>query len=79
MLDMDGTTVQDFDQRNFGWIKSFTRELRMAGGEGTPLRWVVGANYERSKIFEQDDYLYGQSTVANTYGVTENAEHPIKK
>jgi outer membrane receptor protein involved in Fe transport len=73
MLDMDGTTVQDFDQRNFGSIKSLTQELRVAGGEGTPFRWVAGANYERSKTFEQDDYLYGQSTVANTYGVTENA------
>jgi outer membrane receptor protein involved in Fe transport len=71
-LDMDGTTVQDFDQQNFGFIKSFTQELRVAGGEKTPFRWVVGANYEHSKTFEQDNYLYGESTVANTYITIQN-------
>jgi outer membrane receptor protein involved in Fe transport len=68
-LDMDGTTVQDFDQYNSGRIKSFTQELRVAGGEGTSFRWVLGGNYEHSKTFERDEYLFNESTVAVVYGL----------
>jgi outer membrane receptor protein involved in Fe transport len=68
-LDMDGTTVEDFDQFNSGTVKSFTQELRVAGGEGTPFRWVLGGNYEHSKTFEKDIYLFTESTVALTYGL----------
>lgn len=72
-LDMDGTAVEDFDQLNAGRVKSFTQELRIAGGEGTAIRWVVGGNYEDSKTYERNDYLFSQSTTALGYGLSSGA------
>jgi outer membrane receptor protein involved in Fe transport len=78
-LDMDGTTVEDFDQLNRGRVQSFTQELRVAGGEGTSFRWVFGGNYEHSKTFEKDTYLFRESTVALVYGLGTSAATAAQK
>jgi hypothetical protein len=44
-VDNDGTALEQFQYRDGGRIKSFTQELRLAGGEGSPFRWVVGGNF----------------------------------
>jgi outer membrane receptor protein involved in Fe transport len=64
-LDNDGTTLEEFQYRDYGTIKSFTQELRLAGGEGTSFRWVLGSNLEESKTHELTFQYYGQSTIRN--------------
>jgi outer membrane receptor protein involved in Fe transport len=64
-LDQDATSLRLFQYLHFGDIKTFTQELRLAGGEGTPFHWVVGANYEKSKSFERTIQHYNDSTIRN--------------
>jgi hypothetical protein len=45
VFDLDGTDSELYGVHIRGHIKSFTQELRLAGGEGTQFHWVVGANY----------------------------------
>jgi outer membrane receptor protein involved in Fe transport len=63
-LDNDGISLETYQFDDFGKIHSFTQELRLAGGEGTPFRWVVGGNYEKSNTFERTFQYYGDSTIA---------------
>ena len=53
VIDNDGMEIvgYDFDKAN-GTIKSFGQELRIGNGGANALRWLVGANYEDSKTFE---------------------------
>jgi len=67
-LDMDGTSVEQFHYRDTGKIQSFNQELRLAGGEGSAFRWVLGGNFESSKTHEQQNAFYKDSTVAVLYG-----------
>ncbi|CAH0357250.1 TonB-dependent receptor [Sphingobium sp. CECT 9361] len=49
--DGDGLPTRDVDLvRDRGTIKSFSQELRLSNGSHQALRWVVGVNYEHSKI-----------------------------
>jgi len=63
-IDLDGTDVEIYGYNIRGNIKSFNQELRLAGGEGSALHWVVGANYEKSRTFEDQFQFYHDSTVA---------------
>ncbi|MFD2499816.1 TonB-dependent receptor [Rhizorhabdus histidinilytica] len=38
---------------NRGTIKSFAQELRLANSDSSGTRWVVGSNFERSKVFQE--------------------------
>ena len=67
--DRDATTVLDFNQSSVGSIKSYTQELRVAGGEGTPLRWVLGGNYEDSKVSEVTINDNSESSVGTILGI----------
>ena len=52
----DGQSFNNFDLvSQKGHIKTFTQELRLSNGSGGPLRWVVGGNYENSKV--REDYV----------------------
>jgi iron complex outermembrane receptor protein len=62
-LDQDGTSTDLFQFNDVGAANSFTQELRVAGGEGTPFRWVGGGNYERSHTYEATLQRYFDSTV----------------
>src|SRR3546814_12421661 len=48
--------------RNEGSIKSFNQELRLANDARSSFRWVVGANYEHSRLREDDEVNYADST-----------------
>jgi outer membrane receptor protein involved in Fe transport len=63
-LDMDATPFQVFEYFIDGTIKSFTQELRLAGGEGTPFRWVIGGNYENSHTAEHQATFYPDGTIS---------------
>jgi outer membrane receptor protein involved in Fe transport len=63
VVDLDGTDIEDYGFRLIGSIRSFNQELRLAGTSGT-FNWVLGANYERSRTFEDQYQFYLQSSVA---------------
>ncbi|MFC0306083.1 TonB-dependent receptor [Rhizorhabdus histidinilytica] len=44
-----------------GKIDSFAQELRLSNGGDHPLRWVAGANYEKSKVY-QDIFVRTQDS-----------------
>ncbi|WP_257556822.1 TonB-dependent receptor [Sphingobium sp. CFD-2] len=52
-----------------GRIKSFNQELRLSNGGGAGLRWVVGANYEHSKVDQFIDQNLDDSSSSETYGI----------
>src|SRR3546814_7001070 len=58
-----GTYLQILDvNRNDGSIKSFNQELRLANDARSSFRCVVGANYEHSRVREDDEVNYADST-----------------
>jgi iron complex outermembrane recepter protein len=67
-LDQDGTSTDLFQYNDVGSANSFTQELRVAGGEGTPFRWVGGGNYEGSHTHEATYQTYFDSTVYTVFG-----------
>ena len=57
--DGDGSALIVTDiQENDGRIRSFNQEIRLANGSSGSFRWVLGANYERSKTFERQLLVY---------------------
>lgn len=49
--DGDGLPARDVDLvRDSGTIRTVSQELRLSNGSGHGLRWVIGGNYEHSKI-----------------------------
>jgi outer membrane receptor protein involved in Fe transport len=62
-LDVDSTSTSLLHYADNGSANSFTQELRVAGGEGTRFRWVMGGNYERSHVFEQTYQAYFEASV----------------
>jgi outer membrane receptor protein involved in Fe transport len=52
--DGDGTALNDLDiTSDHADATTFTQEMRVAGDSpGTPLRWVIGVNYERTHVDE---------------------------
>jgi outer membrane receptor protein involved in Fe transport len=67
-VDLDGTDVEAYGYNIQGNIKSFNQELRLGGGTGTAFNWVVGANYEKSRTYEDQTQYYSQSTTAAGFG-----------
>lgn len=61
-----GTALRDLDLRNDeGDITSFTQELRLAGDTTSRFRWVIGANYEKTKVYEETYLAY--TDTSSTY------------
>jgi iron complex outermembrane receptor protein len=48
-FDIDATTAVAVDDHTFGGTKTFSQELRLTG-KMNALNWIVGANYDHSKI-----------------------------
>jgi iron complex outermembrane receptor protein len=67
-LDMDGTSTDLFQYNDVSSANSFTQELRVAGGEGTPFRWVGGGNYEHSHTNEATFQTFSDSTIGTVLG-----------
>src|SRR3546814_6286534 len=62
-IEGDGTYLQILDvNRNDGSIKSLNQELRLANDARSSFRWVVGANYEHSRVREDDEVNYADTT-----------------
>jgi outer membrane receptor protein involved in Fe transport len=78
-LDVDGVSIADLQYDHDGSIKSFTQELRLAGGEGTAFRWVTGGNAEFSQTFERTIQDYHQAAIANTLGVRSGGQSGANK
>lgn len=65
-LDQDGIDFQDIDLRFFyGSIKSFSQELRIANADNSRLRWILGANYSRDKVYYRENLVYGDASGGN--------------
>lgn len=73
----DGLPIVTFDlQRDDGYIHSFNQELRLANTGNSPLRWVIGGNYEKTttsenqllRYFDNSNYTAGNLFI-NASGV----------
>ncbi len=63
----DGLPISTLDNSlDKGTIKSFSQELRLSNGSHSGFRWVVGANYEDSKVNQQFNYDISNSTASTT-------------
>ncbi|WP_324742361.1 TonB-dependent receptor [Tsuneonella sp. CC-YZS046] len=72
-----GSAIQNEDQtRMDGRIDSFSQELRLENTGNNALHWVVGVNYENSKIAEDQLQSYANNTSAINSGIFQNG---IKK
>ncbi|MFA5638816.1 MAG: TonB-dependent receptor, partial [Anaerovoracaceae bacterium] len=56
-----------------GDIESFTQEIRLANDPSERLRWLVGANYEKSKVFQHTDLRFDDNTSHMVNGFNYNA------
>lgn len=65
-----GTYLDDLDLHlDKGKMRSFTQELRLSNGSDNPLRWVVGANYEKSTVDELINLHYDDTTSTYVNGI----------
>jgi len=70
-FETDGTIYNNDDFYDVtGRIKSFSQEVRLSNGGGAGVRWVVGGNYERSKVYEKQGNDFRDSANAVIYGFT---------
>lgn len=66
----DGLPISTLDLINHaGRVKSFNQELRLSNNSASDFRWVVGANYENSKVSELIDLSFPDVSVRGLYGV----------
>ncbi|WP_296023410.1 TonB-dependent receptor [uncultured Altererythrobacter sp.] len=70
-FETDGTAlfVDDFIVDR-GFVQSFNQELRVSNGGYAPFRWVVGANYEKSHVYEYQLQTFSQISTAAIFGYT---------
>src|SRR3546814_5254373 len=65
-----GTYLQILDvNSNDGSIKSFNQELRLATDARSSFRWVVGANYDHSRV--RDDAEVNSAVATSSYVTTQ--------
>ena len=58
-VDQDGNALVTWDLRRAnGYIRTFNQELRLANDVKAKLRWLVGANFEKSTTFEDQLLTY---------------------
>ncbi|WP_374410485.1 TonB-dependent receptor [Novosphingobium colocasiae] len=68
-----GSAIQNEDQtRMDGRIDSFAQEVRLENTDNPRLHWVVGVNYENSKINEDQLQSYANNTSAINSGIFQN-------
>jgi iron complex outermembrane recepter protein len=65
----DGLPITTLDLiNNDGRIKSFNQELRLSNSSASDFRWVVGANYEKSKVNQVVDLAFQDTSIRGLYG-----------
>lgn len=71
--DQDGLPIGEADHaRVDGRIRSFNQEVRLSNGGAPSLRWVLGANFERSKVYQIVDTSYLDSSSFGSLGIQSN-------
>ena len=62
-VDGDGMAYVTYDlEKNDGFIKTFNQELRLANDPTSQIRWLLGANYEKSKTLDDQGLRYFDNT-----------------
>ncbi len=79
VIDADGMSLDAYDQATKGSIQSFTQELRVTNKSASALRWLMGSNYENSRV--DDNWLEGfhDSTVGSTLNFNTNGYYANQK
>lgn len=71
--DQDGLPIAEADHaRNDGRAKSFSQEVRLGNGGAGGLRWIVGANYERSTVTQSIDTNFVDSSSHASLRISSN-------
>lgn len=62
-------------------IRSFNQELRLASAGKGPLRWVIGANYENSRTFEDQGLTFanGSSSAPGTLFINTTGSEVLQR
>lgn len=69
VVDGDGLALSVVDFiLNAGNIDSFSQELRVANDPAADFRWLLGANYARDVVFEDNLIDYKDTTAFDTFG-----------
>jgi iron complex outermembrane receptor protein len=70
----DGTALADLDLiSDTAHITSVNQELRLSNGAGSAFRWVVGGNYEYTRVDENTGLSYANSTSRYLNGISVSA------
>lgn len=63
--DGDGLPAMSVDlPLDLGRIKTFSQEIRVANNASAALKWIAGANYERSKVFQSISAVFIDTSIA---------------
>lgn len=54
-LDPDGVSLRDYFYNTVGKIEAFSQELRLEGKIGDNLSYIVGGNYSKEDVYQQDN------------------------
>jgi iron complex outermembrane receptor protein len=60
--DNSGTSLQNEDNHEAGFYKSFIQEVRLSG-DGDRVNWVAGANYEHDRVDDNNEVFIAQGTI----------------
>lgn len=72
----DGIIYQNYESQQRGFIESIYQELRLGGDFGGRGNWIVGANYERDRTYDNFLQSYGGSSAVPTLGVLLGPTNP---
>lgn len=79
-LDQDGMNLQDIDLRAFaGRIRSLSQELRIANDPASRVRFIVGGNYSRDKVYYIENLVYDDSSAFYNFGITTSENYSDQK
>jgi len=62
--DPDGVSLQDFAQFTNSSIRSASQEMRLTGDLGPATRFILGGNYEHSKVNQRNDLGFSENANA---------------
>jgi len=80
--DGSGVSLMNMDiVQDKGDIESFSQEIRLANDPAERLRWMIGANYEKSEVYQGADLFYQDTTSYLVNGIHYNhywADHEME-
>lgn len=72
----DGIIYQNYESQQRGYIDTFYQELRLGGSFGGRGSWIVGANFERDKTYDNFVQSYSGSSAVPTLGILLGPTNP---